>query len=157
MEDLQLLMKRLRQKWLDEGVKLGQVASDAEIAAFEARYSVTVPEVFRAYLQIVNGMGGGHYEIDDNIICFYPLHSIKPLSEHGWKSFKQAEKHFVFADWDIWTQCFTIQLANHSAAAPISTVDQRPRRAASNFAEFIALYLADAWQIIDPETIESSE
>jgi hypothetical protein len=59
----QLRIQRIQQKIVAKGVRLSPSLTEAELAAFEKRHNVTLPEDYRAFLSLIGDGGDGppHY------------------------------------------------------------------------------------------------
>lgn len=73
------LSTRLRQHWFHT-VALRAGATDAEVAAFEARHRVRLPADMREYLPPVNGMDAS--DTDKDCTSFWGLDRITPAMQY---------------------------------------------------------------------------
>ncbi len=72
----------LKRYWLRQGVKLRRGATEGELAAFEAKHNIRLPEDLREYFSAVNGFDSSeHWMTDDEVISFLGLDEVKTLSE----------------------------------------------------------------------------
>jgi len=73
---------RLTESWEDRGL-LPRIppASDADVQAFERRYSICMPPQIRSYFQLWNGMNSQPgKDLDENGFRFMPLSELRNLS-----------------------------------------------------------------------------
>ncbi len=95
----------LKRFWLRQGISLLPGASESELAAFEAKHNVNLPEDLRDYFATVNGFDGSeHWMTDDEVITFLSLGEMKPLNEYWSPAVIDGDSYFVFADYSIAAQ-----------------------------------------------------
>ena len=145
----------LKRYWLRHGIKLNHGVSEDELATFEAKYHVRLPEDVREYLAAVNGFDGSErWMTDENVITFLALNEIKPLSEAWSPKIADADSYFVFADYSLSAHVYAIWLSNDSENANLVTVaynDKNLIKVASSFSEFVQEYLEDNNAVLFPE------
>lgn len=140
------LVQEMISRWTVQGVLARPGASENEIVAFEARYSVTLPADFREYLRLANGTE----RFDDEFLSFAPIQDIKPVAE-TWGDAGAGQDHysgcFAFADWAIHCWDYAIQLDGSlpHLGAVFRVEDSRHRSdpIASSFSEWVSIYLRD--------------
>ena len=59
------LLQRLRDRWTGLGIANPTLPTEADVAAFEARYGVRLPALLRSYFLTVNGTALGRLESED--------------------------------------------------------------------------------------------
>ncbi|HEV3471527.1 MAG TPA: SMI1/KNR4 family protein [Pyrinomonadaceae bacterium] len=144
----------LRKFWLRRGVRLNPGASEAEIAAFEAKHHVRLPADFRDYFAVVNGFDGSEsWMTDDDVITFLGLHEVKPLSEYWSPGVAGADSYFVFADYSISAHVYAIRLTSDSGHGnPVAVVyDGEPVKVADSFSGFVEGYLENSCGVLFPD------
>ena len=155
-EELAQQLATLRERWIAEGIACDRPATDADVAAFEARYGVVLPSDIRAYFTTVNGTAIGAYGMEDEyLLGFWHLDEVRSFAEvFAGGSVRtpspEEERTFVIADHSIWVYGFGIQLsADPEAPTPIVADVASPyHRVAESFAEFLAAYLRGDEDII---------
>jgi len=135
----------LVKQWREQGVLSSEVASSEQIERFEKRERVTLPEDFKAYLQLANGTGGqGACDIN-NILALWTVDEIEEY---------ESTKHtYVFADYLQKSWSFAIALEGSTFPdGTIFRVGTIPDfvQIASSFSEFVEMYLEDANRVIFP-------
>src|SRR5689334_1384706 len=71
----------LRTYWSERGLTPAPGVSAEDLAAFEARYGLRLPPEVRLYFTTVNGvLGGRDGAWDSDLIAFWPLADVQPLS-----------------------------------------------------------------------------
>jgi cell wall assembly regulator SMI1 len=144
----------LKRFWLRQGMKLNAGASEAELAAFEHKYNIRLPEDLREYFAAVNGFDGSeHWMTDENVITFLSLSEVKPLSEYWSPDVADADSYFVFADYSISAHVYAIRLWNDlgNGNAVVVAYDGKPIEVANSLAKFAEGYLEDKKAVLFPE------
>src|ERR1700749_1877889 len=95
---------RLLEHWRLCGEKPATSKANVDdIAVWEAKYAVRLPDDLREYVTRVNGiLLGEQLEFDNNLNTLLPLSAIKPESE--WSNREAPSNRFVIADHCI--SCF---------------------------------------------------
>jgi SMI1 / KNR4 family (SUKH-1) len=98
------VLDRLASHWKQHRVALAAAkATSADIAAWEAKYGVRLPDDLVAYVKRVNGnFGGETLEFDHEGMSFLPLSAMVPEKE--WSEQYDGAGMFVFAD--MLVQCY---------------------------------------------------
>jgi hypothetical protein len=144
----------LKRYWQRHGIKLNLGASEEELAAFESKYQVGLPEDLREYFATVNGFDGSeHWMTDENVITFLTLNEMKSLSEAWSPKIADAASSFVFADYSLSAHVYAIRLFNGSENdnPVVVAYDENPVKVASSFSEFVQGYLEDNNAVLFPE------
>ena len=154
MTDPPELLERLRDHWAAQGVGPGVPASPEDIAERERRYGIRLPPDLRAYFRELNGMARHedmNLEWDEDLIRFYPIEELRPLSEE-WPetTVARAEELFVFADWSIWGWGYAVRLRGEGAAEVQVVYGPETARVAGSFAEFLESYIARDYSVTFP-------
>jgi len=144
------LIERLRQHWLDQGITLGNGASEFEVGRFESKYNIALPDDFREYLLSISWpVFEERWEIDDYLISFWSIDRIKNLKEK-YPHFKnsEAESYFIFADYSLSCHTYAIRLQQKEAITPIFFTcyiapDYPIIQIAFSFTEFLERYIAN--------------
>ncbi len=83
--------------WREHGIEVLPGTQEAELSAFEHRFGLHFPEVFRSYLRLANGMVRGAWSED--LVHFW---SLDEMAEHLGESGSIQRYPFVpFADYSI--------------------------------------------------------
>jgi len=145
----------LKRYWLRHGVKLNRDASEDELATFEAKYHVRLPEDVREHFALVNGFGGSEYWMtDENVITFLALNEMKPLSEAWSPKIAEAASYFVFADYSLSAHVYAIRLLDspgNDNPVVVAYDDENIVKVASSFSEFVQGYVKDNNAVLFPE------
>ena len=145
------------QRWAAQGIAYDRPASDADVAAFEARYGVVLPPDLRAYFTTLNGTAVGAYGMqDEHLLGFWHLDEVRTFAEElagNGPSPPEAARTFVIADHSIWVYGFGIRLAGDSATATPVVVDigSPYHQVAASFTEFLEAYLRGDEAVIYPD------
>jgi hypothetical protein len=137
--------KQLARYWRDSGadIRLGSLNLEA-VAALEAKYDVTLPAEFRAYLL---ECAPEDDQVDQNCTEWWSLRRIKNIPdeyEHALTNTeieKDAAAYLFFADFMIWCMAWAICCqpgVNYGRVVVISGSD---RFAADSFGEFVERYV----------------
>jgi TonB family protein len=151
------LIERVAQFWAGQGLVPEAPATDADIAAWEARRGLAMPRELRAWFTTLNGMGdeGGAFD-DELLITFYPLQLFVPLPEDA-PSFAEAEdaaSYFVFADHLSWSHGYGVRLGGEDPqATPVFCIyaPDLIMPVAPSFGAFLELYLAGDHAALFPD------
>jgi|SRR5215469_11878700 len=137
--------QKLASHWGRQNIALNPGVSEEDLADFQARYGVCIPKDVASLFLVVNGMSGS--QTDDDLIRFWPLEEVRPLSEEAPTLVNPRDPEcgrslFVFADYSIWAYAYAITLTRAAGENPVfRVVDIEPDKIASSFAEFTDLYL----------------
>ena len=136
----------LVKQWREQGVLSSEVASSEQIERFEKRERVTLPEDFKAYLQLANGTGGRGACDVDNVLAFWTIDEIAP--------YEFAENLYDFADYMQRSWSYAIALGGKSYADGsvfrVGNPTNAPVAMTSSFTEFLNLYFEDVHSLIFP-------
>jgi hypothetical protein len=150
-------VSRLKQRWEELGLAHAPAASAPQIAAFELRYGVKLPEDLRDYFRQLNGLDIGHEGASDlDLISFWRLDQV----EQG-----EGENRdiYFFADWSIDTCLYGVQLSSGLTSSPVfldcAGYDKRTDllKVASSFSEFIEGYLRKDEFVLYGKTADPAE
>ena len=144
----------LKRYWLRRGIKLNHGVSEDELAAFEAKFHVRLPEDVREYFAAVNGFDGSeHWMTDENVITFLALNEMKPLGEAWSAKVADAASYYVFADYSLSAHVYAIGLSGSSETGNpvVVAYDENPVKVASSFTEFAQGYVEDDNAVLFPE------
>jgi hypothetical protein len=143
----------LKTRWLHQGIKLRQGATESETAAYEAKYDVCLPQEMREFFAVVNGFDNrSGEEVDNDMITFFSLEEIKPLNALDWGIASSAESFFVFADWSISAHVYAVCLfKDGTATGPVVVVYDSLVKVADSFGEFLQAYLEGNEAVLFPE------
>lgn len=140
----------LKKHWTTQGIAFGPPVFMDDIEAFERKYSVLLPEDVREYLLKINGMNCNC--CDENLIRFWSLSEVTPLSELGdYRRHPESPYYFVFADWSLSAREYAIRLSSDPSAKNTVVVTDSPAvEVAKSFQEFIQHYLAGNAAVLFP-------
>ena len=116
------------------------------IAALEVRYSITLPDDFRAYLS--EGVPKEE-NWDDEDGNWWPISRIKNIPdeyEHavGEPIASNASKHLIFLDYSIWCWAWAISCADDETRGKVAIIGGSPDGyVADSFEEFVERYTSD--------------
>ena len=136
--------ERLRAKWQDRGILAPTVADDTQIAEFERRYRVVLPEDVRTYFATVNGTVEGRLSMDDDdLIGFWHLDQVRTFAEEQIADVADASSIFAFADQSICVYTYGVRLCDDAAAPTpvLASVGSSHVVVSQSFVEFIERYL----------------
>ena len=156
------IIDRLKGHWVQEGLKTRPGASQAEIGAFEERYSVRLPPDLRTYFAMVDGMAEG--ETDANMFSFLPLKAVKCVSEELahfggipdytgiMQSLPDPHHWFVIVDYLIASAVFAIRLHSVVDETPVFWIGsgKEYQCVAGSFSEFVEIYFARPLSLVQP-------
>jgi hypothetical protein len=149
------LLALVERYWATQSLAPGPGATAADVAAFEARYHVRLPNDLRAYFLALNGSEAGkNGPMDDFLIAFWHLGEVVPLSEEVPDlAAPDAEHWFVFADHCLWIHAYVIRLSdNPTAPTPVAVLyDEFLVEIAPSFGAFLEGYLARDQDLLFPE------
>jgi cell wall assembly regulator SMI1 len=142
-------LEKLLSYWSELGGKLNPGAADAELATFEARYRVRLPDDIRQTLAAVNGCEAW----DDNMITFLPVTEILPVKEYWVPYAPEEPSYFVFAEQSMNAFAYAIRLLpDRETGNSIAVFYERaPINVADSFAGFIRAYLSDDTAVLYPD------
>ena len=129
--NIEILLRALTDRWRDENIQLLPPASAEDVADFEAKYHVTCPEDFAAYLTTLGGMPTG--VMDDQMFHFSPIGEIGPRDS--------AADVFVFADFLICSHDYGVCLNGTEYGHVFLLGGVVAQQVAPTFTEFVDRYL----------------
>jgi hypothetical protein len=151
------ILDALKAHWAAQGIASGDPAPAADLASFEARYRVRLPPALRGYFAEVNGIRrtvAFETEMDEDMIRFWPLDEVRPLSDEWPESpvARDAASLFVLADWSIAGWFYVARLSEAETMAPICIVDGGLNPVADSFEAFLERYLTRDLTVLFPPT-----
>jgi hypothetical protein len=143
----------LKKYWQLQGIALNAGVSETDLASFERKYKISLPQDFRDYLLTVNGFDSEHWTTDENVIAFLSLNEMQPLSEWWSAEIADSDSYFVFADHSMSVHVYAIHLSSGLADRNLVVVvyDNEPVNVASSFSEFVEGYLANDDAVLFPQ------
>jgi hypothetical protein len=156
-------LQAIRRHWQSLGVRIREGVSDQDIAGFEQRYAVRLPEAVRRFYQFIDGMDYG--SCDEELISFWPLSEVAPvpqkvapfrgIPDYGGieSSLPEANSYFAFADHSLWVYVYAVRLsADPAFSAPVVSIAGGNcwQPLASSFVEFLQRYGADPRSVLFP-------
>jgi hypothetical protein len=137
--EVSALAKELRARWQRDGVSFRAGATPAEIAAFEERHLLRLPDEVRAYLKVVNGMADRAG--DDELLEFLSLERMSEELER----FPTEPRSVALVDYLTSSEVFGVRATLEPAAfAPIYSLGERAERQVfASFAELLRVHLHD--------------
>lgn len=141
--------RRLIEYWESIGSRIKPGASEQDLLAFEQRHNVYLPQDFREYLALCNGLSlddSGHFDHDWlGLIEFWPLETISAKHDGV------PGGYFAFADFLIDSHWYVISLsANVSFHSPVGVGDEVGinERLGDSFSDFVETYLHDPDRVL---------
>ena len=140
----------LEQYWSGQpSLKRSLGAKPEEVAIFQTKYGVALPDDFAAYIVRVNGLAvpndpASWENVDAEGFEFYPLNSICQAL--------QFASYYVFCRWVLGLLPFAICLGpngRHGAVVSLRGELGQPYLVASNFTSFVELYVNDSKQLYE--------
>jgi hypothetical protein len=146
------LWNRVIENWRRSGVNIRSGVSNDEIAAFESKYGVVMPNEVREYFMTADGTGD---DMDEGMYRFWPLAEVKPVHEELRDENPDRWAYpdcVVFADHCISCWDYAIRLTSQpDQSAPVFRVtgsDPAGEQMAASFREFMKRYADDPDNII---------
>lgn len=152
------LARRVHSDWMQRPDLVEAGATDAGLAAFEARHGVRLPPAFVALWRRADGNHG-----DSNLTRFWPLAEIGPLPEvHGFKHGiaypAEMRERFAFADYMIFSHVYAVRLTAAGEDGPVWWVyDAEQIEIAPTFESFLRAYASDPNSILFPRDYGQSD
>jgi hypothetical protein len=156
----------LIEHWHRQGITT-QPATQAQIAAFEARNAVKVPPDFREYLLTANGMGDDdRWQWDAGLFHFWPIEKLESLESFygdAKANLSDLERHgvaphntFVFLDHSIHVLNYCIHFPQDQTSQTKTRVflilgeSNAPQlhQIADSFEAFVGIYCSDPDQLL---------
>jgi len=141
------LGKRLQEYWrASEVPTLCAPSSLNDLRHFEEANGILLPKDFRGYLHCVNGFSQSESYQDDRGFNFWPLEKLSRLADYDGAKYHFLDDagYFIFCDYLDFCWAYAVSLNSPgSKVVLIGTKDGRPKSVATNFSEFVDLYLND--------------
>lgn len=127
-----------------------------DIIQFEQHRRLRLPDEFKQYLCIANGMAQKPpKDVDEDGYSFWPLERMTDAQEEFSNTSNHAKiplnsalrDYLIFADYMQWSWTFAIKTTNHeSATTPVYRVDSpdHVHKIAESFHDFLNMYVNDA-------------
>lgn len=133
------IWNRVHDVWRRSSISIRQGVTPNQIAAFEAKYSVVLPQDVREYFSAADGTGD---DMDEGLYRFWPLADVQPVQE---TSDRIANPDcFAFADHCINCWNYAVRLTKDAAhLAPVFRVtgcETPGEQMAASFREFMERY-----------------
>ena len=156
------LLNQLTTRWSGEGVRVGAGTALIQIQQFERLHNVQLPDDFKAYVLLVNGMVPGRpHATDQRGFFFWPLTQMRSAyDELAANQTRESElpaeplkDYLVFADYLHWSWAYALNVSTGSPShGEILKVDEPTRFGGltENFCEFLKLYLEDSPLLYEP-------
>jgi SMI1 / KNR4 family (SUKH-1) len=135
----------LHELWKRRRVQAAPGCSEAELAAFERRWDVKLPEAVRAYLRLANGTIG----LDNQGFAFVPLERWEragdELRRMGVGTFDGADTVFLFVDYLCWSWMYGLWLGEGPRWGSVWLISGGAQdfEIAPDLERFFALYRTD--------------
>jgi hypothetical protein len=160
---MERLTERLKSYWSAIGATMRPGVDHSMIASFEAHYGVRIPEDFCDYIANIDGIDDGNW--DNEMISFWPLHSIKSVPEAltpfaGIPNYSQithrlgeAGAYFVFADFLIWSHVYAVRFGKRESdkSQVLWICGSTYYSVAESFSDFLQMYLDKPESIVFPK------
>src|SRR5215831_9719049 len=134
-ENYKELATELIERWRRTNIPLNPGASEADLAKFEWRLNTRLPEDFRYFYSIVDGMPGT--ECDRELFHLWPLEEI---TEKGLSIDEDAILRIVFGDSMLDALRYSIKLNKQNQCMGLYVGDAKEPSGAY-YTDFIKLYL----------------
>jgi hypothetical protein len=135
--DYKELSHQLIRQWRDENVPLNPGATEAELSAFENRLGLTLPEDFRYFYSLANGMAD--YEADNH---FFSLWSLTRISDELVVDQTVAPIRIELAFGDVLIDSYRYLLRADDSGGVFVQINAG-ERLADSFTHFIKRYLSE--------------
>jgi len=138
LDGLMESLGRLKSLWASQGIECGVPATRAELAEFEERHRVCLPDDLREYFLRVNGMARNQWwQWDEDLINFYPLADLVRCEETAGPTAR-----FIFADYSISAHEYAVELTTAPPpSGAVYAIGLGPVLIARTFSEFLTRYL----------------
>ena len=130
---------------------LGQPATEQEIAAFEAKYNIRLPDDVREYFLKINGINGMD---TDGFISIEPLKKWCLVTEYQnsfytpeslGRDIPDADTYFRLGHYDISVWDWFIKLdTNQNTETPVYVYYEKLTKIADNFSEFLKKFRTES-------------
>ncbi len=161
------LIEILRARWSAEKIPYGPSATEDELAEFEGRYSIRLPDDLRLYFSQLGGMSD--WWMGEDSITFFPLRMVKSVAEDlanfggipDYRAISQTlddcPHWFVIADFLITSQVFAIHIAESIHPTPVIVIygEGDYQVSASSFTAFLSRYLVNSDDVLFPPSLPS--
>jgi len=141
--------RRLIEFWESIGSRIRPGASAQDLLAFERRHKICLPQDFREYLTLCNGLSlddSGHFDHDWlGLIEFWPLETISAKHDGA------PGAYFGFADFLIDSHWYVIRLSvNGNIRSPVGVGDKVgiDEQLGDSFSDFVDVYLHDPDRVL---------
>ena len=140
--DYKKLSHRLIEQWRNQNVPLNPGATEQELSDLEKRFGLTLPEDFRYFYSLVNGMPD--CEVDDHLFNLWPLSKISESITKGEidRTGNSNKTEIVFGDFLIDSYRFLLTLSEEGNY--VRTEMSVNEKLGGSFAHFIERYLSEA-------------
>lgn len=157
------LAEKLKNYWSSIGAPARSGVPPSTIDSFESHYDVRIPEDFRDYVSIIDGIEDGNW--DSEMISFWPLHCVRSVPEaltpfagvpdysRIARRLNEAGSYFVFADYLIWSHVYAIRFGKRgSDKSPILWIcGSKYYSVAESFSDFLQIYFDSPESIVFPK------
>lgn len=144
------IIHQLKNKLLQQNIKLNKQATWQQILAFEYKYQVKLSPILSAYFLEFNGIAAG--DMDDNYFTFVSLaefQSVETILSCGDKDKFLYPNCFVISDYLVWCWGYAVQLDQIGSDGVIYQVaGSSKRKIADSFTAFLNQYLIDSDELL---------
>ncbi len=140
----------LLTRWSNQDIEAWEVATPAEIAAFERENGVALPTDLRRYFAVINGTRSGR---DDRYgVGFWHLKRVSSFADTHVSADPDAARTFAFADWS-WEVVYGVRLSEDAREeTPVfASLPSGRVQVAASFSEFVEGYLANPGSVLFPD------
>lgn len=146
------VLQELKQHFIDDGVQINPPVSVEELALFEQKYGVVLPDDLKDYFLLFNGTGQGNF--GESGYAFFSLEELEPICETS--DLNEEEKSiysncFAFSDYMIWCWGYVVRLNSVAGDNPVFSIylsSPSDLKVANSFSEFVSIYLENPDDII---------
>ena len=144
------IIHQLKNKLLQQNIKLNKPATWQQILAFEYKYRVKLSPILSAYFLEFNGIAAG--DMDDNYFTFVSLaefKSVETILSCGDKDKFLYPNCFVISDYLVWCWGYAVQLDQIGSDGVVYQMTGSQKiKIADSFTAFLNQYLIDSDELL---------
>ncbi|MGR0306640.1 SMI1/KNR4 family protein [Acinetobacter beijerinckii] len=144
------IIHQLKNKLLQQNIKLNKPATWRQILAFEYKYQVKLSSILSAYFLDFNGIADG--DMDENYFTFVSLaefQSVETILSCGDKDKCLYPNCFVISDYLVWCWGYAVQLDQIGSDGVVYQVaGSKKIKIADSFTAFLNQYLIDSEELL---------
>lgn len=144
------IIHQLKNKLLQQNIKLNKPATWQQILAFEYKYQVKLSSILSAYFLDFNGIADG--DMDENYFTFVSLaefQSVETILSCGDKDKCLYPNCFVISDYLVWCWGYAVQLDQIGSDGVVYQVaGSKKIKIADSFTAFLNQYLIHSEELL---------